>query len=184
MNIAWLFAENTVLPPTTPVQAIKDLAPIWGSWRTQRGYNTDNVVCWDPEQAEKLCRQGYAKICNLYIPEPVYKQLNRPAGVRVFGGGFDFAVDSVDDIIATHLVASVADVILMVGFDLETKTKPSASRNNYIGILAQAIGASGKQWVIIDHHTDFAEPIQKLSNITSDLLPNVLQLLGNNNNGT
>jgi len=184
MNIAWLFAENTILPPTIPVQAIKDLAPIWGSWRTQRSYQSDNVVCWDPDQAEKLCRQGYAKICNLYIPEPVYKQLNKPAGVRVFGGGFDFAVDSVDDIIATHLVASVADVILMVGFDLEAKTKPSASRNNYIGILAQAIGASGKQWVIIDHHTDFAEPIQKLSNITSDLLPNVLQLLGNNNNGT
>jgi hypothetical protein len=179
-----LFAENTVLPPTTPVQAMRDLAPIWGSWRTQRSYQSDNVVCWNPEQAEKLCRQGYAKICNLYIPEPVYKQLNKPAGVRVFGGGFDFAVDSVDDIIATHLVASVADVILMVGFDLEAKTKPSPGRNNYIGILAQAIGASGKQWVIVDHHTDFAEPIQKLSNITSDLLPNVLQLLGNNNNGT
>jgi len=181
MNIAWLFAENTVLPPTTPVQAMRDLAPIWGSWRTQRSYQSDNVVCWDPTQADKLCRQGYAKTCNLYIPETVYQQLDKPAGVRVFGGGFDFAVDSVDDIIATHLVASVADVILMVGFDLEAKTKPSASRNNYIGILAQAIGDSGKQWVIIDHHTDFAEPIQKLSNITSDLLPNVLQLLGNNN---
>lgn len=181
MNIAWLFAENTVLPPTTPVQAIKDLAPIWGSWRTQRSYQSDNVVCWDPDQAEKLVRQGYAKICNLYIPESIYKQLEKPAGVRVFGGGFDFAVDSVDDIIATHLVASVADVILMVGFDLEAKTKSSASRNNYIGILAQAISTSGKQWVIIDHHTDLAEPIQKLPNITRDLLPNVLQLLSNNN---
>ena len=141
-------------------------------------------MCWDPTQAEKLCRQGYAKICNLYIHEKVYQQLDRPVGVRAFGGGFDFEVDSVDDIIATHLVASVADVILMVGFDLEAKTKPAASRNNYIGILAQAIGASSKQWVIIDHHTDLAEPIQKLSNITRDLLPNVLQLLGNNNNGT
>jgi hypothetical protein len=184
MNIAWLFAENIVLPPTTPVQAMRDLAPIWGRWRTQRSYQSDNVVCWDPTQAEKLCRQGYAKICNLYIPETVYQQLERPVGVRAFGGGFDFAVDSVDDIIAAHLVASVADVILMMGFDLETKTTPSLSRTNYIGILAQAIGVSGKQWVIIDHHTDLAEPIQKLSNITSDLLPNVLQLLGNNNNGT
>jgi hypothetical protein len=110
--------------------------------------------------------------------------LNKPAGVRAFGGGFDFTVDSVDDIIATHLVASVADVILMVGFDLETKTKPSLSRTNYIGILANAIELSGKQWVVVDHHTDLAEPIQKLSNITRDLLPNVLQLLGNNNNGT
>ena len=184
MNIAWLFAENTVLPPTTPVQAIRDLAPIWGSWRTQRSYQSDNVVCWDPTQAEKLCRQGYAKTCNLYIPEKVYKQLDRPVGVRAFGGGFDFEVDSVDDIIATHLVASVADVILMMGFDLEAKTKPLPSRTNYIGILANAIKLSGKQWVIVDHHTDLAEPIQKLSNITSDLLPNVLQLLGNNNNGT
>ena len=183
MNIAWLFAENTVLPPTTPVQAIRDLAPIWGSWRTQRSYQSDNVVCWNPEQAEKLVRQGYAKTCNLYIPEVVYQKLDKPVGVRAFGGVFDFTVDSVDDIIATHLVASVADVILMVGFDLEAKTKPSAGRNNYIGILAQAIAASGKQWVIIDHHTDLAEPIQKLSNITRDLLPNVLQLLGSNNNG-
>jgi len=184
MNIAWLFAENTVLPPTTPVQTIRDLAPIWGSWRTQRSYQSDNVVCWDPTQAEKLVRQGYAKICNLYIPETVYQQLDRPVGVRAFGGVFDFAVDSVDDIIATHLVASVADVILMVGFDLESKTKLSSSRTNYIGILANAIELSGKQWVIVDHHTDLAEPIQKLTNITSDLLPNVLQLLGNNNNGT
>ena len=183
MNIAWLFAENTVLPPTTSVQAIKDLAPIWGSWRTQRSYQSDNVVCWDPDQAEKLVRQGYAKICNLYIPESVYQQLGKPKGVRAFGGGFDFSVDSVDDIIATHLVASVADVILMVGFDLEAKTKPLPSRTNYIGILARAIAASDKQWVVVDHHTDLAEPIQKLSNITRDLLPNVLQLLGNNNNG-
>jgi hypothetical protein len=184
MNIAWLFAENTVLPLTTPVQAIRDLAPIWGSWRTQRSYQSDNVVCWNPDQAEKLVRQGYAKTCNLYIPEKVYQQLKNPNGVRAFGGVFDFAVDSVDDVIATHLVASVADVILMVGFDLEAKPNPTKSRNDYIGILAHAIEHSGKQWVIVDHHTDLAEPIQKLSNITSDLLPNVLQLLGNNNNGT
>lgn len=181
MNIAWLFAENTLLPPTTPVQAIKDLAPIWGSWRTQRGYQTDNVVCWDIEQALKLVAQGYSKICNLYVPEKIYQQLGKPAGVRAFGGEFDFAVDSVDDIIATHLVASVADVILMVGFDLEAKTKPSPGRNNYIGIMAQAMASSGKQWVIVDHHTDLAEPIQKLANTTRDLLPNVLQLLGTNN---
>ena len=181
MNLAWLFAENTVLPPTTPVDEMREIAPIWGSWRTQRSYQSDNVVCWDPAQAEKLVRQGYAKICNLYIPELVYKQLDQPTGVRVFSGGFDFSVDSVDDIIATHLVATVADVILMVGFDLEAKTAPATSRNNYIGILAQAMANSDKQWVVIDHHTDLAEPIQKLSNITRDLLPNVLQLLSNNN---
>jgi len=179
MNIAWIFAENTMLPPTTPVQAIKDLAPVWGSWRTQRGYNTDNVVCWNTEQAAKLVSQGYAKICNLYIPQTVYIQLKEPKGVRAFGGEFDFAVDSVDDIVAVHLVATVADVILMVGFDLETKSTPSG--NNYIGLITEAIRTSGKQWVVVDHHTDLAESIQNLPNITRDILPNVLQLLGNNN---
>jgi hypothetical protein len=183
MNIAWLFAENTILPPTTPVQAIKDLAPIWGSWRTQRSYQTDNAICWDPAQAEKLVRQGYAKICNLYISEKVYVQMDCPAGVQAFGGDINLAVDSVEDIIATWIVGSKADVILMVGFDLEAKPNPTKSRNDYIGILAHAMENSGKQWVVIDHHTDLAEPIQKLSNITRDLLPNVLQLLGNNNNG-
>ena len=179
MNVAWLFAENTMLPPTTPVQAIKNLAPIWGSWRTQRGYNTDNVICWNSEQAAKLVAQGYAKICNLYIPQAVYTQLKEPKGVRAFSGEFDLVVDSVDDIVAVHLVASVADVVLMVGFDLESKS--TTSRINYIGLITEAIRASGKQWVVVDHHTDLAESIQKLPNITRDILPNVLQLLGNNN---
>ena len=102
-----------------------------------------------------------------------------PKGVRVFGGEFDLVVDSVDDIVAVHLVASVADVVLMVGFDLEAKSTPS--RTNYIGLITEAIRTSGKQWVVVDHHTDLAESIQKLPNITRDILPNVLQLLGNNN---
>jgi hypothetical protein len=138
------------------------------------------VVCWDPTQAEKLVRLGYATVCNLYIPEKIYEQLNKPAGVRAFGGEIDLAVDSVDDIVAAWMVASAADVILMVGFDLEAKIEPIKSRNNYIGILAHAIETSSKQWVIVDHHADLAEPIQKLPNITRDLLPNVLQLLNNN----
>jgi len=59
MNIAWLFAENTLLPPATDIQAIKDAAPVWGSWRTQRGYQTDNVICWQHDQAVQLVAQVY-----------------------------------------------------------------------------------------------------------------------------
>jgi len=180
MNLAWLFAENTLLPPALDTQLMRDLAPIWGSWRTQRAYQTDNVVCWAADQAAVLVKQGYANVCNLYIPKTVYETLDRPLRVNVFGGEFDFAVDSVDDIVAAHLSASVADVIIMVGFDLAPKINTTVSRNNYIGLLAQAIQGSGKQWVIVDHPADLAEPIQKLSNITRDLLPNVLQLLNNN----
>jgi hypothetical protein len=121
MNIAWLFAENTLLPPGVDTQPMRDIAPIWGSWRTQRAYQTDNVVCWDADQAALLIKQGYATVCNLYIPETVYETLDKPPRVNVFGGEFDFVVDSVDDIVAAHLSASVADVIIMIGFDLESK---------------------------------------------------------------
>ena len=100
MNIAWLFAENTLLPPATDVQAIKNVAPIWGSWRTQRGYQTDNVICWDPVQATQLVAQGYGAICNLFIHQSVYDELEKPEGVRVFGGEFVHAVDSHDDVVS------------------------------------------------------------------------------------
>jgi len=178
MNIAWLFAENTLLPPATDVQAIKNVAPIWGSWRTQRGYQTDNVICWDPAQATQLVAQGYSAICNLFIHESVYDELERPKGVRVFGGEFVHAVDSCDNVVGMHLVASAADVILMVGFDFAEPETPTESRNNYLGLAAQVIqDHPKKQWVMIDHSTELAKPFAGQENITCDRMKNVLQLL-------
>jgi len=178
MNIAWLFAENTLLPPTTDVQAIKNVAPIWGSWRTQRGYQTDNVICWDPQQAQLLVAQGYGAICNLFIHQSVYDQLDRPKGVRVFGGEFVHSVDSQDDVVGMHLVASAADVVLMVGFDFAEPKIPTESRINYLGLAAQVVqDHSRQQWVLIDHAPDLAKPFKGQENITCDRMKNVLQLL-------
>jgi hypothetical protein len=178
MNIAWLFAENTLLPPTTDVQAIKNVAPIWGSWRTQRGYQTDNVICWDPQQATQLISQGYGAICNLFVPQSVYDELEKPGGVRVFGGEFVHEVDSHDDIVGMHLVASAADVVLMVGFDFVEPKNPTESRTNYLGLASQVVRDHPKQqWVLIDHGTELAKPFHDLENITCDKMKNVLQLL-------
>lgn len=178
MNIAWLFAENTLLPPATDVQAIKNVAPIWGSWRTQRGYQTDNVICWDPEQATQLVAQGYREICNLFISQSVYDELERPAGIQAFGGEFVHTVDSEDDIVGMHLVATAADVILMVGFDFAEPKTTSESRTNYLGLAAQVVKDNPKQqWVMVDHLHNLAKPFEGLENITCDLMKNVLQLL-------
>lgn len=178
MNIAWLFAENTLLPPSTDVQAIKAVAPIWGSWRTQRGYQTDNVICWDSQQATQLVAQGYKEICNLFIPQSVYDQLDRPAGIQAFGGEFVHAVDSEDDIVGMHLLATAADVILMVGFDFAEPKTPTESRTNYLGLAAQVVrDHQRQQWVMVDHSSDLAKPFQDLENITCDSMKNVLQLL-------
>jgi hypothetical protein len=178
MNIAWLFAENTLLPPATDIQAIKNVAPIWGSWRTQRGYQTDNVICWDPVQATQLVAQGYGAICNLFIHQTVYEQLEKPDRVRVFGGEFFHAVDSADDVVGMHLVASAADVILMVGFDFTEPKTDTESRTNYLGLAAQVVRDHPKQqWVMVNHSPELAKPFAGLENITCDLMKNVLQLL-------
>jgi hypothetical protein len=178
MNIAWLFAENTLLPPATDIQAIKDAAPVWGSWRTQRGYQTDNVICWDPAQATQLVAQGYGAICNLFVHQSVYDELGKPDHVRVFGGEFFHAVDSADDVVGMHLVASAADVILMVGFDFTEPKNPTESRTNYLGLVSQVVRDHSKQqWVLIDHSTELAKQFEGQENITCDRMKNVLQLL-------
>ena len=178
MNIAWLFAENTLLPPATDIQTIKNVAPIWGSWRTQRGYQTDNVICWDPVQATQLVAQGYGAICNLFIHQTVYEQLEKPDRVRVFGGEFVHSVDSKDDVVGMHLVASAADVILMVGFDFAEPKTATESRTNYLGLAAQVVRDHPKQqWVMVNHSPELAKPFAGLENITCDLMKNVLQLL-------
>lgn len=177
MNIAWLFSENTVLRPDIDLQKIKDIAPIWGSWRIQRGYHIDNAVCWNNEQAEKLIAQGYSKICNLFVHQSVYNQQKKPNTINVFDGEFGMPVDCPDDVIAAHLVESAADVVLMMGFDFEQRKKSSESRNNYISLMAQLIKSSQKQWVIIDHCTDLDHAFDKIANLTRDKLPNVLHLL-------
>jgi hypothetical protein len=136
------------------------------------------VICWDPAQATQLVAQGYGAICNLFIHQSVYEQLEKPNGVRVFGGEFVHAVDSHDDVVGMHLVASAADVILMVGFDFVEPKTPTESRNNYLGLAAQVIqDHPKKQWVMIDHSTELAKPFAGQENITCDQMKNVLQLL-------
>lgn len=178
MNIAWLFAENTLVPPATDIQAIKDVAPIWGSWRTQRGYQTDNVICCDPQQATQLVAQGYSSICNLFIPQTTYEQLDRPQRIQAFGGEFLHEVDSKDDVVGMHLVASTADIVLMIGFDFGETVNPTESRINYLGLAAQVAKDHSKtQWVMVDHPKELAQTFENFENITCDSLQNVLQLL-------
>jgi len=77
-----------------------------------------------------------------------------------------------------HLVASAADVILMVGFDFTEPKNPTESRINYLGLAAQVVKDHPRQqWVMIDHSTELAKPFADQENITCDKMKNVLQLL-------
>lgn len=177
MNIVWLFSETTDLGPSVNIDQLHDLAPIWGSWRTWRGYGTDNVVCYEAAQAHVLIEQDYQSVCNLYVPQEAWEKANRPQKVFAFGGAFPESTDHGEDIISMHLAASQAQIVLMVGFELDAK-QPS---NSYIELVAQTMKAySQVQWVLVDHSEQLAKPLQGLKNVTCDKLNNVLQLLNAN----
>lgn len=173
MKIAWLFSENTDLGPRVDIDQLRDLAPIWGSWRTWRSYGTDNVICYNSTQARQLLEQEYQKVCNLYIHQTVWEELGKPLNTRCFGGEFPHSFEFADDVVAMHLAAAVNDIVLMIGFKLD-----SAQPNSpYLDFVAQTVQTTKTQWVLIDHNSKLSNSFAGLKNITCDKLQNVLQLL-------
>lgn len=174
MKISWLFSENTDLGPHVDVKELHNLAPIWGGWRTWRGYGTDNVICYDVAQALTLLEQDYQKVCNLYIHHTAWEKANKPAGVHAFGGDFPIDVQHPDDIVGMHLAAGQNQIVLMIGFSLAQQQPVTP----YVELIAQSVRTNSKtQWVLVDHPKDLLSPFAGLKNITCDTMNNVLSLL-------
>ena len=174
MNIAWLFAESIDLVPTVDIKQLHAAAPIWGSWRTWRSYGTDNVICYNADQARKLVEQQYQKVCNLYIHQTVWEELGKPTTTRCFGGEFPHSFEFADNVVAMHLASAANDIVLMMGFELDSKQPKSP----YLDFVAQTVQTTPKtQWVLVDHEPKLAKSFAGLKNITCDKLQNVLQLL-------
>lgn len=167
MNIAWVIAEKYLLPPNIPISALNDAAPIWASWRLWRTYNVDNTVCYQDEDASLVINQGYHEVSNLYISEPAWQKLNKPPGVKCFGGAFPKSISQAEDVISIHLAAAQNDLILLLGFDLSDHN--SLFYTNLIEHSPQ------QQWVIVDGTVP--SKLLTLSNLTCDTLQNVFELL-------
>lgn len=180
MNISWVLSESVVLDPTVDIDKLKQLGSFWGSWKTWRSCQTDNVICNDPAKVAELTKREFQKSCNLYIPNSVYQQLNRPPGVKLFEGSFIHEVDHQEDIIAMHLASGLNDIILLLGFDLSEK-EPTNDKlvehrlQNYKELVKQAIINSGEvQWVLVDHESLIMKDLETLENLSIDTMENVL----------
>jgi hypothetical protein len=168
MRINWVVADATVIAPDVDIAAVKDIASIWGSWRTWRGCSTDNVVCNDAGKARELLKRNMQEMCNMYIPESMYAELDRPRSVRLFGG---------------QLVSGQSDIVLLMGFDWTEKPISSdrliAHRaNNYRKFVVDAVQNNPQvQWVLVDHEGDVMPELADFDNLTQDTLQNVMELL-------
>ena len=184
MNINWVLADSIVLDPTIDTKELKNIGSLWGSWRTWRSCQTDNVICNDSIKSAELIKKEFQKTCNFYIPNSVYQQLNRPAGVRLYEGEFLHDVDHQEDIVAMHLAAGSSDIILLLGFDLtEKQLNPDKllehRTRNYWGLIRQAIMDTGHvQWVLVDHPDLIMKNLVDLPNLSTDNMENVLTFSG------
>ena len=175
MNLTWVFASNYILDPVIDNDQIKNIGSTWGSWSTWRTCGTDNVVCHDKRKAQELIDRSFQNSCNFFVSRSFSQTLKNAPGVRVYDGNFEQVLPNIEDIIAMHLAASSGNIVLLVGFDLA----PPVTSNDQI-YHGLAIGTFKSypetQWVLVDHATELAKPYQELSNLTCDIMKNVLQL--------
>lgn len=182
MNINWVLATDLDLDPTINISRLKDVGSIWGSWRTWRSCQTDNVICNDLVKARELVQRQFQNSCNFYVPRSMFVELERPTGVNVYEGQFNFELTNPDDVVAMHLAASKADVILLLGFDLGERTKlPDPYQehlvNNYRTAVKHTIlDNPNVQWVLIDHNKKLDKPFSKLENLTQDTIETAFSL--------
>jgi hypothetical protein len=183
MRINWVVADATIIPPDIDVAALKDIASIWGSWRTWRGCGTDNVICNDAGKARELLKRKMNEMCNMYIPDSIYVELDSPNAVRMYGGQFTFEIDNQDELIAIQLVSTQSDIVLLLGFDwadkpISTDRMAAHRATNYRRFVMDTIQNSpGIQWVLVDHQGDVMPELANFENLSQDTLENVMLLL-------
>lgn len=181
MRVCWVVADD-FSDPFIESKILKDIGPVWGSWRTRRSWNTDNVLCHDLSSAKDLIQKDFQSTCNFYIPKKYHPDLGRPAGVRLYEGDFFGEMDHPEEIIAMHLVAGNNDLVLLLGFDItknNTIEHTQKQKNlNYQNAFRATLNTYPEvQWVLIDHPGKLGESFGSISNITCDNFDNVLKLL-------
>jgi hypothetical protein len=180
MNISWVLADSAALDPTLDINDLKRLGAFWGSWKTWRAYQTDNVICHDQVKAAELLKRNFQTQCNFYIPNSIYPALGRPTGVRLYAGEFVHDIVRQEEIVAVHLAATTSDIVLLLGWDL-TELPENSDRlqahqaHHHRNLLYQALKDYNQiQWVVVDHAGDLAKNLTKLDNVVTDTMGTVL----------
>jgi hypothetical protein len=134
--------------------------------------------------ADQLVKRQFQKSCNLYMPNSVYTSLGRPQGVKLYEGDFmGHEVDNKDELVAINLAATVADVVLLIGFNLSERQADSDKlqehkAKNYYGLIKQAIKSNEQtQWIVVDHTEPLSKEFSDLPNLDKDTFDNVLTIL-------
>lgn len=181
MRTAVVLADSFAATHINPEQ-IKTIGPLWGSWRTWRAWQTDNVLCHDFDKCQELTQRAFHAVCNLYIPNQHFAALNRPDRVKLYDGQFPGEFDRPEEIVAMHLVADSADLVLLLGYDVSAITETDKfqrhKQTNYLNAFRATLNTyTNTQFVLIDHVGSIDKSLESIANLTCDSFESVLQLL-------
>jgi len=182
-KISWVLSDDVVLDPTQDIDQLKLVGPIWGSWRTWRACQTDNVICHDQVKIAELIQRNFQTHCNFYIPDQAHASLNRPAGVRVYAGEFVHDVIRQEEIVAMHLAATTSDIVVLLGWNLSkldttTDRLHDSQYQHYRNLIRQAfVTYNHTQWVLVDHTGELDPNLTDLDNLVTDTLDHILLLI-------
>ena len=183
MKTNWVVADSAVIPPDVDISVLKDIAAIWGSWRTWRGCGTDNVICNEAGQARDLLKRRMNEMCNMYVPVAIYAELDRPRSVKIYQGQFTFEIDRKEELIAMQLVSAQSDIVLLLGFDWTEKPISTdrliAHRTlNYRRFVKDLISNNPLvQWVLVEHPDAVHPDLAQFENLTCSSLEETIELL-------
>jgi hypothetical protein len=179
-KISWVLSDSVLLDPTQDIDLLKAIGPFWGSWRTWRACQTDNVICHDQIKVSEFLQRDFQQNCNLFIPDTAYASLGRPDGVKIYAGEFVHDLVRQEEIVALHLAATTSDIVLLLGWNLQEYT-PDADlliankERHHRNMVRQAfLTYEHTQWVVIDHPDALDKNISNLPNIVTDTLDSVI----------
>lgn len=177
MKANWVFSATYSPDPTIDLGVVKNIGSTWGSWKSWRACQTDNVICNSKKEIEALLSKSFQNSCNFYIPEKFYQEFGEPPRVRAYQGEFNEPVVDIEDVIAMHLAANDSDLVLLCGFDFALPRSNNSGQKHRLGIMRHLIYSTPAQWVAVDYDQKVDDIFSLLPNFTCDKIENVLHLL-------
>lgn len=180
MNIVWIVGDDFTpgVGVAPAVEKMKEVGPIWGTPTSWRKCNNDNVVCTDADESSRLIKRAFHAVCNFHVPVSHFAGLGRPKGVKLFEGEIpkQFSKHSLATVF--HLVAPLADVVLVIGVPFET-TEPKSNDALFQAAVKKVITHYDKvQWVILDHFSTVSDEITSCPNVWLESSANLSTLFG------
>lgn len=177
MKIAVVFANQTWVDPLIDLGKLRQVGTIWSAWNQWHQLLPHHTICHDMTRAKELIAGNFHHRTELFVPETVFNALNKPRGIKSYGGEFLHEIDQPEELIAMFLAASAADIVVLVGYDWKPSDSNDAlvtyAAENRMRVIRDAIKDSPNvQWIIAAEAVP--EQLKEFENVDHDTIENII----------